>query len=286
MRISRFLLLALLVTLCTTPALAQEDPWQPPLNFDGYQKGALYAIPKTVSYYSTACEKERQCNVYLPVNYDENKAYPLLLLLHGIGGDHNEWKGGKPGVIIGNLVAAGEAPEMIVVTPDIKAIHKDAAPAGIYTPETFAAFDNCINDICNDLLPFLRETYSIAPGRENTAIAGLSMGGREALYVGLSKPELFGYVGAFAPAPGVLPYHVEKGLFEKENFKAAEGFDTFIMIVHGLSDTVVAPWPKTYSDTLTANGTTHIYYETPGAHDFTVWKNGLYNFVKNLFPGQ
>ncbi len=286
MRISRILLVALLIALCLSPALAQEDPWQPPAGFDGYQKGAFYAIPETVSYYSTTCEKERLCNVYLPVQYDETKAYPLLLLLHGIGGNHSEWNGGKPGVIIGNLVAAGEAPEMIVVTPDIKAFHKDAAPAGIYTPETFAAFDNCINDICNDLLPFLNEHYSIAQGRENTAIAGLSMGGREALYVGLSKPELFGYVGAFAPAPGVLPYHAEKGLFEPEALKADERLETFIMIVHGLQDNVVAPWPKTYSDTLTRNGTEHIYYETPGAHDFFVWKNALYNFVKNLFPAQ
>lgn len=283
---SRFLSFVLLLSLCITPALAQEDPYTPPAGFDGYQKGALYAIPETVSYYSTTCEKERKFNLYLPVQYDESKAYPLLILLHGIGGDHNEWNGGKPGIIIGNLVLNGEAPEMIVVTPDVKAFHKDAAPAGIYTPENFAAFDNFINDLRDDLLPFLRENYSIAEGRENTAIAGLSMGGRESLYIGLSMPETFGYVGAFAPAPGVLPYNVEKGLFAKEELKAAEGYDTFIMIVHGLQDNVVAPWPKTYSDTLTANGTGHVYYETPGAHDFFVWKNGLYNFVKQIFPGK
>ncbi len=283
MRLISMYLAALILLGCAGPAMAQEDPYRPVTDYDRRQEGVVYAQPQTVTYYSTTCEKERKCNVYLPAGYDETKSYPLLLLLHGIGGNHQEWAGGVPEIIVGNLIAAGEASEMIIVTPNIKAFHKDAVPAGIYTPETFAAFDNCINDICNDLLPWLNEHYSIAQGRENTAIAGLSMGGREALYVGLSNPEIFGYVGAFAPAPGVLPYQVEKGLFATEDFKAAEGYDTFIMIVHGLTDDVVAPWPKTYSDTLTANGTEHVYYETQGAHNFFVWKNGLYNFVKNIF---
>lgn len=281
-RLSMLLALSLLLS-CAAPALAQEDPYQPVPDYNRRQDGVAYAVPKTVTYYSSTCGMDRKCNVYLPADYDQSKSYPLLLLLHGIGGDHKEWMGGVPEIIIGNLIAAGETKEMIIVTPDIKAFHKDAPPAGFYSPETFAAFDNCLNDIRDDLLPWLRENYSIAPGRENTAVAGLSMGGREALYVGLSLPETFGYVGAFAPAPGVLPYAVEKGLFPTDGFMAAEGYDTFIMIVHGLTDDVVAPWPKTYSDTLAANGTAHVYYETPGAHNFTVWMNGLYNFARNLF---
>lgn len=191
---------------------------------------------------------------------------------------------GSPEIVIGNLIALENVPEMIVVFPNVRARANDAAnPQDIYSTDHFAAFDNFINDLKNDLMPFMAEHYAIASGRENTAIAGLSMGGREALYIGLTMPETFGYVGSFCPAPGVLPYHVEKGLFQPENFRAAEGYDTFILINAGKSDGVVGDWPQTYSDTLTKNGTEHIFYTTEGGHDFTVWKHGLYNFVKRIF---
>ena len=278
------ILAVILALLCFDACFAEEEnPYKTPGGYDVYQAGALYSIPKEITYYSTTCEKDRLFNLYLPVNYTEEKTYPVLYLLHGIGGNHAEWKGGKPEIIIGNLVKNGEAPEMIIVTPNIKAFHVSVQTAGTYSAETFAAFDNFINELKNDIMPYMKENYSIAEGRENTAIAGLSMGGREALYIGLSMPETFGYVGAFCPAPGVLPYYAEKGLFENESFKAAEGYDTLILINAGLTDNVVGEWPKTYSDTLTANGTEHIFYECIGGHDFFVWKNGLYNFAKRIF---
>lgn len=283
MRLMVFFMAAILLVLTMAPALAQEDAYRPVTDYDKKQEGVEYSKPETVTYFSTTCEKERKFNIYLPVGYTEEKTYPVLYLLHGIGGDHQEWVGGVPEIIIGNLIAAGEAREMIVVTPNIKVFHKDAVPAGMYSPETFAAFDRFIDELRNDVMPYLAANYSIAKGRENTAVAGLSMGGREALYIGLTLQDTFGYVGAFAPAPGVLPYQVEKGLFEPDAFKVQEGYDTFVLICAGLTDDVVGLWPKTYSDTLTKNGTQHIYYETQGAHNFFVWKNGLYNFVKNIF---
>ena len=66
-------------------------------------------------------------------------------------------------------------------------------------------YDNFINDLTNDLMPFIEENYSVLTGRENQAIAGFSMGGREALYIGFTRPDLFGYVLAIAPAPGLTP---------------------------------------------------------------------------------
>ncbi len=283
MRLISLALAVVMLTLCAAPAFAQEDAYLPVTGFEYRQEGVEYSRPETVTYYSTTCEMDRKFNIYLPVGYSTEKEYPVLYLLHGIGGDHKEWAGGVPETVVGNLVANGEAPEMIIVTPDIKAFHASNVPAGMYSPETIAAFDNFINELRDDVMPYLAANYSVAQGRENTAIAGLSMGGREALYIGLSMPETFGYVGAFCPAPGVLPYEVEAGLFQPEELKAAEGYETFILICTGLSDTTVGAWPKTYSDTLTQNGTEHIYYETKGAHDFLVWRNGLYNFAKRIF---
>ena len=222
--------------------------------------------------------------ILLPPDYTEEKEYPVLYLLHGIGGDENEWAGGRPTWVVGNLIHAGEAAEMIIVMPNVRARENDRANASdMYTPAHFQAFDNFINDLRYDLMPYMEANFSVAKGRENTAIAGLSMGGRESLYIGLTMQDTFGYIGAFCPAPGVLPYNVEKGLFLTADFKAAEGMEPYILINAGKTDGVVGAWPKTYADTLTANGTANTFYVTRGGHDFTVWKHGLYNFVKNIF---
>ena len=279
-------LCALLALCMLMPmALAAAEEFSVPAGFDQRREDVTYGKLEFKTYYSTACGRERKCFVYLPPNYDPDREYPLLFLLHGIGGNESEWTGGKPDVVLGNMVSSGEAVEMIVVTPNVKAFPAGASSSvNMYSPEAFAAFDFFINDLRDDLLPFIKANYKIKEGRENMAVAGLSMGGREALYIGLSMPETFGYVGAFCPAPGVLPYYAETGLFATDAFKADENYPTFIMINAGQSDGVVGEWPKTYSDTLTKNGTDHVFYVTAGGHDFNVWKHGLYNFAKNIFP--
>ncbi len=283
-------LLASLVVLClmltALAALAEEAPaWNdPPAGFDQRQEGVTYGTTVFKTYLSRTTGTFRKCLVILPPDYTAEKAYPVLYLLHGIGGDHSEWSHGVPDVVVGNLIASGLAPEMIIVMPNVRARQNDAAnPSDVYSASHFAAFDNFINDLTNDLMPFIAKEYPVMEGRENTAIAGLSMGGREALYIGLTKPETFGYVGAFCPAPGVLPYYAEDGLFQPADFKAAEGLDSYILINAGQWDGVVGEWPSTYADTLTANGTPVTFYVMPGGHDFTVWKHGLYNFALRIF---
>lgn len=253
-------------------------------NFASIKKDIEYGKIETIEYSSETTASVRKANILLPPEYTEEKEYPVLYLLHGIGGNHTEWLGGNPAAIIGNLIAQGEAEEMIIVMPNVRARKNDAPnPPDIYTTDHFKAFDNFINELKNDLMPYIEANYSVAKGRENTAIAGLSMGGRESLYIGLTMPDVFGYVGAFCPAPGVLPYDVEGGLFAVDDFKLPEGYESLIMIVAGSNDTVVGNWPETYHQTLANNGTEHIYYVTAGGHDFTVWKNGLYNFAKRIF---
>lgn len=278
------MLLTLMLLTGTAFATGTADGFDPPPDFDQTQAGVTYGETVLVRYDSSTTETERRAMVLLPPDYDPEKEYPVLYLLHGIGGDETEWSGGRPTWVIGNLIASGEAAEMIVVMPNVRARANDSANApDMYTPTHFAAFDNFINDLRDDLMPYIAAHYAIAPGRENTAIAGLSMGGREALYIGLTMPETFGYVGAFCPAPGVLPYNVEDGLFQPEDFKADENYDTYILINAGRTDGVVGDWPQTYSDTLTENGTAHTFYVTDGGHDFRVWKHGLYNFIRNIF---
>lgn len=270
------------------PTLKPTDTnYDTPSGFDKKSSSVTtYGTLKQISYPSTTTGKNRSANIILPAGYSTDKKYPVLYLLHGIGGDHSEWLGGEPVNVIGNLIAESKAKDMIVIMPNVRARANDSGnPSDIYSTEHFKAFDNFINDLRDDLMPYIKANYSIAEGRLNTAIAGLSMGGRETLYIGLSMPETFGYIGAFEPAVGVLPYDLEAGLFTEETLKLPDEYNnrTFLMIVKGNQDGVVGDAPLKYHNALTQNGTVHTYYTMDGGHDFTVWKNGLYNFVRRIF---
>ncbi len=177
---------------------------------------------------------------------------------------------------------------MIVVMPNVRAKENDSISlSDMYTIENYKAFDNFINDLTNDLMPYIRKNYSVATGRQNTAVAGLSMGGRESLYIGFSLPDTFGYIGSFCPAFGILPYSNmsvgEDGLFTEDTFKFPTGKYSCVMITAGISDTVVGDEPLRYHEALSANNVEHIYHEYEGGHDFNVWKKSLYVFAKNIF---
>lgn len=275
------------LALFLSAAIAEEiapGVIDPPAGFDAKVEGVTYGKTVLRSYPSTTTGTNRKVMILLPPDYSEEKTYPVLYLLHGIGGDENEWAQGRPTWVVGNLILSGEAAEMIVVMPNIRARANDRAnPSDVYQPSHYAAFDNFINDLRDDLMPYMKANFPIAEGRENTAIAGLSMGGREALYIGMTMSDTFGYVGAFCAAPGVLPYPAEAGLMQPEDFKAADGLDTYVLINAGKTDFLVAEWPETYAKTLADNGTENVFYVTEGGHDFTVWKHGLYNFARNIF---
>lgn len=263
--------------------LSDED-YVIPDGFDQEKSNVDYGTVTEVTYESETTGTTRKVNVLLPAGYDETKEYPVLYLLHGIGGDHMEWMSGRPRFIIGNLIDSGEAKEMIVVMPNVRARENDAGnPSDMYTLANFQAFDNFINDLSNDLMPYIEANYSVATGTENTAIAGLSMGGRESLYIGFTMYDTFGYVGAFCPAIGVLPYSLENGLFTTDNFTLPEKSDTFVLITAGSSDTVVGSEPEHYHTVLENNGVIHNYHQYEGGHDFNVWKKSLYVFTKNIF---
>ncbi len=281
------------------PAIEPEEKDDPtdgdvyyttPSDFRDRKEDVTYGTIKTVSYYSTTTEKNRRCAIVLPANYDESKKYPVCYLLHGLGQDQTDWLNAKAPTIIGNMIAAGTAKEMILVLPNCRARANDAAgPSDAFSLSNYQAFDNFINDLRDNLMPFIKANYSILEGRENTAIAGFSMGGRTALYIGMSMQETFGYTGGFCPAPGIFAYTMnnvtENGLFTKETFCLKDEYadNTLLMIVGAKNDTIVGSTPQTYHDALVANGTKHIWYRKAGGHDVNVMDNALYNFASRLF---
>lgn len=261
-----------------------------PDGFDTKQDGISYGTIEKQSYDSSVTGKSRKVNIILPADYSTDKKYPVLYLLHGIGGNENEWLDGNPDKIVGNLNALGEAEEMIIVIPNIRAGADDSYPANnAFSLEHYAKFDNFINDLRECLMPYMEENYSIAAGRENTAICGLSMGGRESLYIGLNMLDTFGYIAALSPGYGVFGYTAngvtEEGLFTEDTFTVPEEYrnNTFLMIVNGIDEGGENALGGTCSRVLKENGVNHWFYTTPGAHDFTTWKNGLYNFAKCIF---
>ncbi|MDR1688610.1 MAG: esterase family protein [Clostridiales bacterium] len=258
-----------------------------PEGFDKKNDETTYGELTEVEYYSNTTEANRKCYVFTPPGYDPEITYPVLYLLHGIGGIHSEWLGGNPDVVLSNLIASGEAKPMVVVIPNVRAMKDDGYPKEVFGQENIAAFGNFINDLRNDLMPFISENYSVSDKRSETAIAGLSMGGKESLFIGVSMPETFGYVGAFSPAPGLLavPEMNFPGQVTAEEMTFTDKYNdnTFMLIINGNQDGVVGDIPLTYHEAFDANNVRHAYYTIDGGHDFTVWKNGLYYFAKSIF---
>src|SRR5262245_24410742 len=163
---------------------------------DGIDRGKL----ETVEYDSATVGVKRKARVYTPPGYTRDKKYPVLYLLHGIGGDENEWpRGGAPDVILDNLYADKKAVPMVVVMPNGRAAKDLTArdPIPKQSP-AFAAFEK---DLLADLIPFVEKTYAVKADRESRAIAGLSMGGGQALNFGLGNLGTFAWVGWFSSAP-------------------------------------------------------------------------------------
>jgi enterochelin esterase-like enzyme len=130
--------------------------------------------------------------------------------------------------------------------------------------------------LLNDLIPFIEKKYPVKKDRENRAIAGLSMGGGQALNFGLGNIDKFAWVGGFSSAPNTK--EPQKLLLDPAKAKELK----LLWISCGDQDRLM-PFSKRTSDYLTENNIPHIFYVEPGGHDFKVWKNDLYLFSQLLF---
>ena len=232
----------------------------------------------TIMYDSKTVGVARKAMVYTPPGYTIKKKYPVLYLLHGIGGDEMEWlNGGKPQVILDNLYADGKIEPMIVVLPNGRAMKNDRAGGNIFDSAKVKAFATFEMDLLKDLIPFIEKKYAAIKDREHRAIAGLSMGGGQSLNFGLGNLDQFAWVGGFSSAPNTKPPKelLPDPSLAKEKLK-------LLFISCGASDGLISFSKRTH-DYLKQNGVPHIYYIEPGVHDFKVWKNGLYMFSQLIF---
>jgi enterochelin esterase-like enzyme len=270
------LLMSLMVLVLT--AGAQAIPKEMPKGFDTRREGVSAGKIDTVQYRSKTVGTLRKALVYTPPGFNKKKKYPVLYLLHGIGGDEKEWlNGGNPQLILDNLYADNKIQPMIVVMPNGRAMKDDRATGNVMAPDKVAAFATFEQDLLVDLIPFIESKYPALKDRENRAIAGLSMGGGQSLNFGLGNPDKFAWVGGFSSAPNtklpeVLMPDPEKA---KKNLK-------LLFISCGDNDRLISFSKRTH-DYLFEHDVPHVYYIEPGVHDFKVWKNGLYMFSQFLF---
>ena len=156
------------------------------------------------AYHSAIANDDRDFFVYTPPGYDAHRAqpYPVLYLLHGLGDDAERWLngGGAANNILDNLIAQGKAVPMVVVSP--LGYGTSTGPAGGRTPENIAGYNKILLE---EVMPMVDKGYHVSRNREQRAIAGLSMGGAESLYVGLNNLDRFAWIGAFSSAPMLWP---------------------------------------------------------------------------------
>ena len=245
------------------------------------KNGVTYPEIKKEQYFSKAANKNKNYNIMLPANYDSSKQYPVLYLLHGYyeNEDRMILTGNSPPIptreIITNAIAEGEAKEMIVVVPFVFTSATMNGPSGM-NDQSNAAYDAFVDDIVDSLMPHIESKYSVATGRENTAVTGFSMGGREALLIGFKHPDKFGYVGAICPAPGVN---------SQWKWASEEAAPSLVLLTGGTNDaTVGLQTPQGYHNNFDKAGTPHIWHIVEGGyHGDNCIRAHVYNFVRLIF---
>ena len=249
-----------------------------PKGFDSLQTNIAHGKIDSIYYYSKTVGVKRKALIYTPPGFSKDKRYPVLYLLHGIGGDEHEWlNGGHPQVILDNLYAENKVEPMIVVLPNGRAMKDDRAVGNIFDSVKVQAFATFEKDLLNDLIPYIEKNFPVYKDAEHRAIAGLSMGGGQSLNFGLGNLDTFAWIGSFSAAPNTKP--PEELL---PNPAEAKKKLKLLWISCGADDGLITFSLRTHNY-LQAHGVPHIFYIEPGVHEFKVWKNGLYMFSQLIF---
>jgi len=248
----------------------------PPGGFNVKRDGIPHGKREMIEYDSKTVGTTRRMQVYTPPGYTSDKKYPVLYLLHGIGGDETEWERfATPDVLLDNLIAEGKAVPMIIVMPNGRAQKNDRPEGNIYAAAP--AFANFEHDLLDDVIPAIQSRYSTFTNRENRALAGLSMGGGQTLNFGLSHLDMFAWLGGFSSAPNtkspveLLP----DPLAVKEQLK--------LLWLSGGNKDGLLPISQGLHTYLKEKGVPHIWQVDGNGHDATHWRNSLYHFAQLIF---
>jgi len=251
---------------------------EPPAGFDTPAKGRLEGRVEEFAYDSTVTGTRRKANVYLPPGYAHDRKYPVLYLLHGIGGNQNEWTGYvRADAVIDNLIAGGKAVPMIVVFPNGRARADDSIPAQVFSPDNSAAFAAFERDLLDCLVPAIEAKYAVLADREHRALAGLSMGGGQTLNFGLGHLDTFAWLGAFSAAPNTKP---PADLLRDPARARSELKLLYLSCGNKDGLIVISQGVHAY---LKEHGVPHLWNVDDHGHDRETWAANLYDFAPRLF---
>ncbi len=256
-----------------------------------------------VHYYSTALGRHRRMHIYTPPGYEAgSEKYPVFYLLHGASDSDDSWTSvGRAGFILDNLIAAKKARPMIVVMP---AVHTSArfSPGG---RGMNSAPDEFGEDFLRDIMPYVEKNYRVLVGGEHRAIAGLSMGGAQALNISMAHLDQFAYVGVYSsgvfglaprtavspgtaappaatpPAPTPAQEWEQQRLAMLDNAGLKKGLK-LLWFATGSEDFLVNTTKATL-EMLKKHGFDPVFKETGGGHTWINWRNYLNEFAPQLF---
>ena len=262
--------------------------------------GRVHIVP----YVSKATGLARTVWIYTPPGYDRGKDFPVLYLLHGAGDIESGWTMiGRANNIVDNAIAEGRAKAMVVVMPLGHGIQSfwtgpsKQAPDPVASAMAGATLDDIITammagdgkgglspvtrDIVDDVLPMVERDFKVSKRPDDRAIAGLSMGGGQTVNIAFGRPELFRYVVLMSPAANarietIYPQHMQKPDVLNKQFK-------LFWIGVGKDDTLTGPGDRALAETLAKHGVKHVFKETEGRHEWTVWRHYLNDVAPLLF---
>jgi enterochelin esterase family protein len=234
---------------------------------------------RTHWYHSKSLNTLRRLTVYTPPGYDkETKTrYPVLYLFHGANADETAWQRlGRANLILDNLLASGTARPFLIVMPLGYGVSPGSpAPPGKNT-ELFG------KDLREDVIPFVESTYRALADRDHRAIVGLSMGGGQALSIGLNHLELFSHVGGFSSGLGPAAEFANTYAAAIARPAGTNSALRLLWIGCGIDDGAFAA-SKSFSEFLTAHTIAHTFRATEGAHTWIVWRRYLNEIAPLLF---
>jgi enterochelin esterase-like enzyme len=249
-----------------------------PAGFNTRRAGVPAGRIEPFEYDSRVTGTRRKAHVYLPPGYSNDRKYPVLYLLHGIGGDETEWiRFATPDALFDNLIADNVAIPMIIVMPNGRALAHESATGNQFAAEKVAGFAKFEQDLLDHLIPAIEKKYATLTDREHRALAGLSMGGGQTLNFGLGHLDTFAWIGAFSSAPNTRP---PAELMPDP--AAAKARLKLLYLSCGNKDGLITISQGVHAY-LKARDVPHIWNVDDEGHTPKTWASNLHHFAQRIF---
>ncbi len=260
-----------------------EVPGDGPMFYDS--RAVPHGVVHINVYESKAMGVTRNVWVYTPPGFERgNTRYPALYLLHGAGGNENNWiTVGRANLIMDNLIADCKALPMVIVMPLARVQQSDGAGPAKAPNQDRNLFEK---DLLGDIIPFIEKTYRVSNQAGQRALAGLSAGGASTLTIGLRHPETFHWLAAFSSALGVGGNSLEQQFSDvfKDSARLNKSL-RMLWVSCGTADTLFASNER-FAKLLAQHGIKHTFLAESGAHWFRVWRKDLHAIAQTLFKAQ